>query len=311
MTVFRSIVVILGVALILGFGAFGPTASLAETRDRSGWGNDPGDPTDPEDTGNWLEHLNWYRSLAGQPALVEDEGFSYGCTLHAIYMAKNNILIRPEDPNNEWYTAEGHAAGLNSNVFISNELNGDIKVTIDQWMEGPFTAVGILDPELATTGYGEHRESNKDQYTQWAAALDVISGMSGSGPTPVFWPGNGSTTPIGIYEAGRDYPNPLTHCPGYEDREITGPGLIVQTSTGFSDIPEITDSSIVNGKGISLEHCVFHEGNYTNPDLEDQEYGRQVLSFRDAVIIMPRLPFERGETYSVSITINGQVYSWS
>lgn len=315
MNTFRVIVVLWGVGLLLfGPAGMGSASSRADTFSKSF--QDIGGPgeTEEDPPENWLAYLNWYRSLAGLPAVTENESHSYGCTLHAIYMAKNNVLQRPEDPANEWYTAEGHEAGLNSNVFVSNDINDSFKIAIDQWMEGPFTAAGILDPELATVGYGEHHEENPDQYTQSSAALDVIRGLTGTdgpGPIPVFWPGNGATTPIGIYEEGRDFPSPITACPGYEGRETTGAALLVQTGFGRADLPEVTDSSIVNSKGMNLEHCIFDEGTYVNPDPELQDYGRAVLAFRDAIVIMPKLPLERGETYSVSITINGQVYSWS
>ena len=263
---------------------------------------------------DWISYLNYYRSLSGLPALVEDESLDYGCTLHAIYMVKNNVLQREEDPANQYYTDEGNASGENSNVFVSNEYNDSFKIAIDQWMEGPFTAMGILDPELVRVGYGEHHEINKSQYTQTAAALDVISGMDGTdgpGTVPVFWPGNGSTTPIGIYEQGRDIPDPLASCEGYENLEYTGAALLVQSGFGRTDIPVVTASSIVNSKGQVLEHCVFTEGTYTNPIEAYQVYGRAVMAFRDAIVIIPKLPLERGETYAVSITIDGDVYSWS
>lgn len=311
----RTLLVAVGVALaVLGFGFLNPATSQAGA-DSKGIADivNPGNPGG-EESDTWLGYLNWYRSLAGLPDLAENESFSYGCTLHAIYMVKNNVLQRPEDTTNEWYTDEGNASGLNSNVFVSNVFADSFKIAIDQWMEGPFTAVGILDPELATTGYGEHHENLPKQYTQSGAALDVISGLTGNdgpGPTPVFWPGNGSTTPIGIYEEGRDFPSPLASCPGYEGLEATGAALIIQTGFGRSDLPEVTETSVVNSKGVSLEHCVFDEGTYTNSNQELQDYGRAVLAFRDAIVIIPKLPLERGETYTVSITVNGQAYSWS
>ncbi len=315
MHISRVAALFLGIGLmVLLWGGAVPGNGLADALPRSfqDIGGSDGDGEETYD--DWLSYLNWYRSLSGLPALTEDESFNYGCTLHAIYMVKNNVLQREEDPANKWYTDEGSASGENSNVFVSNEVGDSFKIAIDQWMEGPFTAMGILDPELVRVGYGEHHEVNKTQYTQSAAALDVISGMDGSqgpGTIPVFWPGNGSTTPIGIYEQGRDLPDPLTSCPGYENLETTGAALLIQSGFGRANLPEVTASSIVNSKGENLEHCVFDEGTYSNPSTVYQDYGRAVLSFRDAIVIIPKYPLEQGETYSVSITINGETYSWS
>ena len=54
--------------------------------------------------------------------------------------------------------------------------------------------------------------------------------------------------------------------------------------------------------GKNLEHCVFDETNYYNPNSGTQTTGRWILNSRDAIIIMPKDPFEPGNTYSVSIT---------
>ncbi|MBW1713559.1 MAG: hypothetical protein JRJ59_10465, partial [Deltaproteobacteria bacterium] len=42
-----------------------------------------------------------------------------------------------------------------------------------------------------------------------------------------------------------------------------------------------------------------------------QYLGRVVLDMRDAAVLIPRDPLIPGATYTVSITANGQPYTWS
>jgi hypothetical protein len=62
---------------------------------------------------------------------------------------------------------------------------------------------------------------------------------------------------------------------------------------------------------LPLEHCVFDETTYTNPDSGTQSTGRNVLNARDAIVLIPRNPLTAGAIYQVSITANGQTYAWS
>jgi hypothetical protein len=102
-------------------------------------------------------------------------------------------------------------------------------------------------------------------------------------------------------------PNPLISCPGYS----TPTGLPITLQLGAGNVsPSVTAHSLTTD-GSPLEHCTFNETNYTNPDGSMQSLGRSVLNSRDAVVIIPRSPLTPGKTYLVSVTSNGQTYSWS
>ncbi len=60
-----------------------------------------------------------------------------------------------------------------------------------------------------------------------------------------------------------------------------------------------------------LEHCLFDETSYTNPDGSTQNTGRSILNGRDAIVLIPKQPLTFGATYTVSITANEQTYAWS
>ena len=153
---------------------------------------------------------------------------------------------------------------------------------LELWLLGPFHAVGMLDPELQQVGFGSYRE------TRMAAALDVLRGKAavpGSVIFPIRWPGSGATVGLASFGGGES-PNPLASCSGYT--APTGLPVILQIGTG-SQTPNVTAHSFKRGS-TSLEHCIFDETSYSNPNGADQGTGRSVLGSRDAIVLIPRSP---------------------
>ena len=255
----------------------------------------------------WLTYLNNIRQGAALPSVDENATWSEGCWLHARYMVKNDYIGHQEDPNNPWYTKAGALAASKSNTMVYSNVSASDEDAIDMWMEGPFHAVGIIDPRLHTSGFGSYREAIGTW--QMGAALDVLRGLGElpSGLTfPVFWPTNDATMPLLAYH-GYEAPDPLTSCSGYQ--APSGPPIILQLGSG--DVtPQVTGHSF-SKNGTALEHCVFDETNYSNPDSSYQSLGRSVLGSRDAVVLMPRAPLEANTRYTVTITANGATYTWS
>lgn len=247
----------------------------------------------------WLSYVNYHRALAGLPPVTENRSYSDGCFKHARYMAKNKIMAHDEDPKKPWYTPEGKQAAQSSNLVIHSAND---RGAIDQWMTGPFHALGIIDPRLQQTGYGRYKQGG-------AAALDVIRGSTGSvepSSYPVKWPKDNATTFLLSYN-GKEIPNPLSHAPSY--RAPSGLPIILQIGSG-DQTPEVTSSSFSQG-GKKLRHFVISETNYRNPNKSYQALGRSVLNSRDAVVVVPKDPLKPGRRYTVSITANGQTYTWS
>ncbi len=204
--------------------------------------------------GDWLGYVNFYRTTAGLPLLQENPAWSDGGWLHARYIVKNNQVNHFENPNNPWYTPEGHAAAQASNLFGSFNPNETIEKTIEGWMQGPFHAVGILDPHLSKTGYGIYHEP--DGAIVAGAALDIIRGLGPLPPTitfPIRWPGPGSRVPLTQHTG--EYPNPLSSCPGYQSPS----GLPILLFVGPGDLtPHVTNHSF-SSSNTALDHCVFNE----------------------------------------------------
>lgn len=263
-------------------------------------------PITPPPPGNWLPYVNYYRALAELPPVTENPTWSDGCWEHARYMVKNDYIGHSEDTDNPWYTPEGLAAAQSSNAMVSYSVSTSDEYAIDLWMRGPFHAVGIIDPALLQTGYGSYREA--DGGYQMGAALDVIRGL-GSIPSsiefPIQWPADGMTVLISLHWG--EHPDPLTSCPGYSAPS----GLPIILQIGFGDLtPSVTAHSFMQGSTL-LDHCVFDETSYTNPDSSDQDLGRSILNARDVIVLIPREPLAPGSRYTVSITVNGQTHTWS
>jgi uncharacterized protein YkwD len=255
----------------------------------------------------WLDYVNWLRSLGGLPALTENPSWSTGGQNHARYMVKNNYIGHEEDPSNPWYTEEGVAAANTSDVMVSGNVDATDIDAIKMWISGPFHGLGIIDPALSVTGFGSYREA--DGGWQMGACLDVIRGLGSIPPSiafPLMWPGDGGTMPYTSFNGG-EWPDPLSSCPGYSTP--SGPPIYLQIGPG-NQVPSVSAHSFQQ-VGSPLDHCVFDETSYTNADGDTQDTARGVLSMRDAIVLMPRDPLNPGVTYTVSITNNGTTYTWS
>ena len=253
---------------------------------------------------NWLGRVNSYRIATGLWPVRENLLLSAGDRCHAIYTVKNEVVQHSEESGNRFFTPLGRAAAAQSNLFLSDAAADTDSWVIDTWMQSPFHAVGLLDPRLRQVGYGSYREPGGVFET--GAALNVAAGLEEFAAVyPIFWPGNRSIVPLGQHWVGS--PSPLHSCPGYVSP--SGLPLIIQFGPGDQD-PVVTASSL-SADGQPLEHCVFSESTYRNPDLAQQELGRSILAERDAVVLVPRVPLTPGAHYTASITVGGRAYEWS
>jgi hypothetical protein len=246
----------------------------------------------------WLELMNQYRAMAKQPPVTEDPALSKGDAIHAEFTAKNQVLEHAEDPTLPGYSTEGDHAGRSSNgAEVKSEQDA-----IEQWMQAPFHALGILDPRLKTTGYG--------QFTDHGATYAWLNVISGMGPLPadtqfpIFWPGDHTATTL-LSHWG-EVPEPTHSCPGYPTK--SGLPLLVQLKPGVS--PNVTASSMLEAD-VPVQHCILTAENFKYEDAAWQTTARSILSARNAIIILPRDPLKKGFLYKMSITVSGTQYDWS
>lgn len=254
----------------------------------------------------WLEYLNYYRTLANLPPVIENAEWSLGSQFHARYTVKNDVLVHNEDTNNDWYTPEGRDAAKSGNLMASYDVNSNDNYAIDAWMQAPFHALGILDPRLQEVGFGSYREA--DGGLQMGATMDVLRGR-GDIPLalnfPITWPANGAVVPLSFYWG--EYPDPLSSCPGYNPPS----GLPIILQVGAGDRTPVVSSHMFLQGDTSLENCVFTESTYSNPDQAAQDLGRTILDYRDAIVLIPRNPLIPGASYTTSLVIDGQTYTWT
>ena len=260
----------------------------------------------PPENPTWLEYINYFRSLAGLAAVDDNASWNQGDWLHSRYMVKNDFIGHSEDPGNTWFSSEGDLAARTSNLLASSSHTASDLAAIDGWIQAPFHGVGILDPQLQRVGFGSFRE--QDGGFQTGAALDVLRGLGELPDTihfPIAWPGDGASVPITSHTG--EYPNPLSSCFGHSSP--AGLPIILQIGAG-EKTPHVTSHSF-RLDNLELSHCVFDGTTYHNPDNFAESLGRAILNSRDAIVLIPKEPLITGNTYSVSITVNGAAHKWS
>jgi hypothetical protein len=243
----------------------------------------------------WLVAVNYYRSMAGLPPVVEEPSWSSGAYLHSCYMLLNGIS-HDEIEGKPGYTPEGDLAGNNGNVAVTSVLNETARRHIELWMTGPFHAVGVLRPNLQRVGFGKCDNSSTSPWKS-GGTLDVLRGL---GPrttqtSPILFPGNGMTTNLNKFVA--ESPNPLDFC-GWSN----GGGLPI-----LALMPETpTDASAtITGPSGPLETCVL-----TSANTSSNATATAILGGNNVVVAMPRNPLDPG-SYTVTVRTSARSVTWS
>ncbi len=259
---------------------------------------------------DWLGRINYYRAMAALETVRNDPKLSGGCFNHARYLLENYTAIikgggilgsagHDEEPEKKGYTQDGASCAGNGDVAWGcgpfTELDA-----VDHWVEGPFHRLGLLNPALDSAGFGEFENDGC-----WASAVRLPAHPRfETYEHPIEFPADGST--IALTWRGGEWPNPLDGCPGYSEPV----GLPITIQLGHFFYPRLLSHSLTES-GVMVEHCAYDAKGYAARDLYMQEYARQVLHSFSAIVLIPRHPLAAGKNYAVSVTANGQTYSWS
>jgi uncharacterized protein YkwD len=271
-------------------------------------------PSPTPDEPDWLRYVNYHRALANLPPVTENPTWSHGDALHAKYMVKNDEIGHSETAGKPYYSTEGLEAARNGNVAGASPPPLTITWAIDTWMTGPFHMLGIINPQLLSTGFGDYSEGQplvagaagapaQRFDVQYGATLDTLRG-TGELPAvvrfPVRYPESGRSIPNLAYEGGEN-PDPLAYCPGYT--VPTGPPIAL--SLGGNAAPKVTKTSLRSGDQ-ELPHCWFDEGKYKTPAV-----AQLTLARHHTIIVIPKAQLSRGSGYTISITTGGTEHKWT
>lgn len=255
----------------------------------------------------WLGYVNRFREEGGLTPLLDDVSWSLGSESHSRYTVKTDFVTHSQDSGSPWFSQAGLDAARNGNLAATVWYEAPPEWAIDYWMTAPFHALPMLDPQLTSVGFGWYRE--QDGGIVFAANMDVQRGLDQAlvdFSYPLTFPRDGGSVWV-RQSVLTEWPDPMTSCPGYV--RPTGPPLILQAGTG-SGKPAIGGSSLRSGEQV-LDHCIFGESTYSNPDAASQQSGRRILDVRDAIVLIPRLPLQPDKSYTVSLVVDGQQVTWS
>ena len=244
-------------------------------------------------TADWLTTVNYYRAMAGLGPIVEDGSMSAGAAAHSCYMLYNGIS-HDETPGLQGYTPEGDAAGNSGNVAVSSAINTSARSHIELWMSGPFHAIGILRPNLHSTGFGKCDLPSTPTWHS-GATLDVLRGL-GNDPrpaNPILFPGSGTTTNLDRFVV--ESPSPLTYCNWTGSAGLPIIALMPEAANNAT-------ASLVGPNG-PVEVCTLSAANTSG-------VAQQILQGDNAVVIVPRTILAPG-TYAVAANTSARNVNWS
>jgi hypothetical protein len=261
----------------------------------------------------WLVRVNSIRVAAGLSPVTNNPAWTTGIAHHLRYMEKTpsayligayaNVHI--ENPASPYYTTDGAAEGASSDLAYYTA--GDIPA-INQWLQAPFHAIGMLRPELTQVAFARDSLGN--------AGLDVISGLNGTTTrtTPVMFPGNGSTIDLATY--GGEVPSPLQTCTKqHPSADFSNAGLPLiallpqAVNSGMSAALTSPNGRTLTTSGSDL--CLVDEKNFYSTDSVYGPTGRSILTGDHAVLVIPRTPLVAGK-YRVTLNSPGaQPIAWT
>jgi FHA domain-containing protein/cysteine-rich secretory family protein len=275
----------------------------------------------------WLMRVNYYRAMVKLPPIVEDAAASKGDRAHTKYIVRNyrdtierdglGAAMHTEDPGRAGFTPEGLEAAKSSDMDVwsmrgasASDKWGSPGWSIDGWMALPFHRMPILNPRLTSAGFGMYCESGA-----CAAGLNLLKGVQGkrsrgsAQSEPIEFPPDGGMVALRSFD--NEWPDPHTSCPGY----VPPSGLAITLQLGSFMDTHLGEYSFArentDGTHTALEACGFDSTRYSNPDGYSQEVGRKVLQSYGTVVVIPRVPLDKGAKYAVSMTANGRQYDWT
>ena len=245
---------------------------------------------------DWLTVVNYYRSMAGVSPVVEDPAWSAGALAHSRYMVRNGVVAHDEVDGATAWTPEGDAAGNAGNVAVHSSASTTARTHIEQWMAGPFHAIGVLRPALRSTGFGQFTDPAAATWRS-AATLDVTRGVDPAAArpsTPILFPGDGTST--NLDRMAPESPDPRSFC-GWTG--TVGLPLVAMLPTA----PGSVTASLTGPDG-PVTVCALTESSTSG-------VAASILAGDNAVAIVPKSVLTPG-TYTATLSTSGAgAVTWS
>jgi uncharacterized protein YkwD len=243
-----------------------------------------GGPSSAAATRMVVDRLNQYRAQAGLSAIVLDEKLSYGCQLHAEYLAKNadvllkkNASVNDEDVKLPGFTREGLRSAQQAMVFT----NAPTPVfQVDDLMATFSSRVYLLDPRLQRIGFGCCHDIGRG----WRCVLDVNGGRGNSG--------------VVVYPVSKQDDVPTTGCDFLKDAK-GNPGFPISVTFPRQAILRNVKAVLLDADGKNVD---VHISTPAKPLNEKLQLG--------IIGVHPLEPLQAGRVYSVTVSVIVNSKEW-
>jgi uncharacterized protein YkwD len=231
-----------------------------------------------------VERLNQYRAQVGLSAVVVDEKLSYGCQLHAEYLAKNtevllkkNASVNDEEVNLPGFTRDGLRSAQQSMVFTNAPTP---VLQVDDLMATFSGRVYLLDPRLQRIGFGCFHDVGRG----WRCVLDVNGGRGNSR--------------VVIYPASKQDDVPTT---GFDFvRDAKGnPGFPISVTFPRQAILRNVKAVLLDAEGKNVDVQISTPQKPLNEKLQLGIIG-----------VHPLEPLKAGQIYSITVSVIVNSKEW-
>jgi uncharacterized protein YkwD len=238
------------------------------------------------------DRINYYRSIAGIPAVTIERSLNAAANSHALYVINNtNAGHYESNKSHEYFTGEMPWDRTRYFGYMSPMVAEDIHFikshtgAVDDWMDSVYHRFPLINPVFIHIGYGYASKETKHVNVLTAGAIRY----NGINRQVVVYPADGQRG-VPVTWSGREEPDPFRLYPGAK-----GPGgypITVLVSGDRTERVELKSASITGGEMRSVDYYSFDATN--DPQLADN----------NAVALIPKNALKPHTTYRVEVVMD-------
>jgi hypothetical protein len=256
-----------------------------------------------------LTVLNYYRQSSDLLTVTENAQATDGAKKHVNYLANSDksfntgeyASLHTENPESPYYTVEGTKYGAGNIAWTFTQPTK----AIDNLMQAPFHAIGLLREQLKTAGYGEATVGPNGYYPNSRVSnVAIISGIDNnvSRSKNILFPGNNSITYMGSFTG--ENPEPRESC-GRDWKNFNGlpifASLLQSPSKDISVSLTQPDGTILSD---ASDVCIVDEWNFKTSDPVYGPAGKSIIASDHLVFVIPKKSLSAGK-YEVNLKQSG------